>query len=156
MAESSKKRLGEILIEDGVLSKANLDEALDQQKKSGGLIGQILIKLGYISEEALVAAVARQMKVPYLQIGNYSVNVDAARLLSEEVSRKNQMLIFDKNEKYFFLCMGDPMNDLGIMEAHKNAGLKPQIFISTPTEVMSMIDVVFGSSSSKPQIKKAG
>lgn len=155
MAESSKKRLGEILIEDGVLSKTHLEEALDQQKKTGGLIGQILIKLGYISEEDLIAAVARQLKIPYLPLGNYSVNTDAARQFTEDFCRKNQMIVFDQNDKNIFMCLGDPMNDFGISEASKKTGLKPQIFIATPTEVMSMLDVVFGSSS-KPDVKKAG
>ena len=53
MAEIIKKRLGEILIEDGILTQENLAEALSQQKKEGGLIGQILIRQGYIAEDDL-------------------------------------------------------------------------------------------------------
>lgn len=156
MGENLKKRLGEILIEDGVLTQSNLTEALEQQKKGGGLIGQLLIKLGYISEEDLVAAVARQLKKPYLPLGNYSVNSDALKGMSEEFCRKNQILVFDQNEKYIFVCLGDPLNEMAVAEIQKKTGLKPQVFISTPTEVLSMLDMVFGSSAGKHEYKKAG
>lgn len=156
MGEMIKKRLGEILIEDGVLTQENLQEALEQQKKAGGLIGQILIRLGYISEEDLIAAVARQLKVPYLPLGNYSINSDTAKLFTEEFCRKNQIVAFDQNERSIFICLGDPMNEMAVAEVQRKTDLKPHVFISTPTEVLSMIDLIFGTASAKNNVKKAG
>lgn len=155
MAETIKKRLGEILIEDGILSPENLEEALNQQKKEGGIIGQILIRHGYISEEDLVAAVAKQLKVPYLPLANYSINADTVRLLTKEFCVRNQVILFDQTDKYIFVAMGDPLNDAAVEEIQKKFGLVPQIFISTPTEVLSMLDILFAGSAN-PGLKKAG
>lgn len=152
MGETVKKRLGEILIEDGILSPENLEEALNQQKKEGGIIGQILIRLGYISEEDLVAAVAKQIKVPYLPLANYSINTDAAKLLTKEFCVRNQIVLFDQTDKNIFIAMGDPLNEGAVDEIQKKLNLNPQIFISTPTEVLSMLDILFAGSN----LKKAG
>ena len=155
MAETIKKRLGEILIEDGILSQENLVEALNQQKKEGGLIGQILIRLGYISEDDLVAAVAVQIKMPYLPLANYSINEDAVRLLPKEFCVKNQIILFDQSEKNIFVAMGDPLNEAVVEEIKKKIGLSPQIFIATATEVLSMLDMLFAKASNS-DLKKAG
>ena len=142
MTERSKK-LGEILIENGVLGREALEEALNQQKKDGGLIGQILIRLGYISEEDLVAAIGKQLKIPYLPLGNYSVNMEVAQKFPEDFCRRNQVLAFDQNQKYVFLALTDPLNETVIDEIQKKTGLKPQVFVSSLSEISNMLNVVF-------------
>ena len=154
MREKLKKRLGEILMEDGILSPENLDEALHHQKKEGGLIGQILIRLGYLSEEDLVAAIGKQLQIPYMPLTNYSVNMEAAQTLPMDFCKKNFILIFDADEKHTWIALADPLNDGLIEELEKKQSQKIQIFISTPTEILNMIDLVFNMNASK--MKKAG
>ncbi len=154
MTETKKKRLGEILIEDGVLSPESLEEALNHQKKEGGLIGQILIRLGYVTEEELIAAVGKQLRIPYIPLSHYSVNSETAVKFGVESCRRFLVLPFDQDEKNVFLTMGDPLNDLAIGEVEKKYSLRPQIFISTPTEIMNMVELIF--SSAKKEAKKAG
>ena len=155
MVERSKKRLGEILIEDGVLTSEHLEEALNHQKKEGGLIGQILIRLGYVSEEDLIAAVGKQLKVPYMPLSNYSLNTEVAQQFSMEFCRRNQAIVFELNEKYVFVALADPLNDIAIDDIQKKTGLKPQVFISTPTEILNMIDVIASVASKKDPKKGA-
>jgi type IV pilus assembly protein PilB len=154
MRENQKKRLGEILIEDGILSPENLEEALHHQKKEGGLIGQILIRLGYLSEEDLVAAIGKQLQIPYMPLSNYSINMEAAQSLTLDFCKKNLLLVFDMDEKHVWVALSDPLNEGLMEELEKKYNLKIQIFISTPTEVINMIDLVFINSSHK-EIKKA-
>ena len=154
MREKLKRRLGEILIEDGILSPENLDEALHHQKKEGGLIGQILIRLGYLSEEDLVAAIGKQLNIPYMPLSNYSMNMEAAQSLAIDFCKKNCALVFDMDEKHVWIALSDPLNEGLQDELEKKFNLKIQIFISTPTEVLNMIDLVFNSSNK--EMKKAG
>ena len=156
MKEKLKKRLGEILLEDGALSPENLDEALQHQKKEGGLIGQILIRLGYLSEEDLVAAIGKQLHIPYIPLGNYSVNMDAAQFFSMDFCKKNICVIFEKDEKRLWVAVADPLNETLIEEIEKKTSLKLQLFISTPTEIFNMIDLIFNINAPKKEIKKAG
>ena len=153
MGDNQKKKLGEILVENGCLSPEGLDEALQHQKKEGGMIGQILIRLGYITEESFIAAIAKQLQVPYIPLSNYSVNMDAAVQLGEEFCRRHLVVIFDQDEKKIYLATSDPLNELALEEIQKKIKLKIQLFISTPSELYSMLDVIFSAASK--QIKKA-
>ena len=154
MSGTIKKRLGEILIEDGVLTPQSLEEALTHQKKEGGLIGQILIRLGYVSEEQVIAAVGKQLKIPYVPLSCYSVNGDTALQLGEDFCRRHLVLPFDQDGKYIFIAMGDPLNELAVVEIQKKFNLKPQIFISTPTEILNRVELLFNAGTGKE--KKAG
>ncbi len=148
-----KKRLGEILIEDGSLSPENLEEALLHQKKEGGMIGQILIKLGYITEDHLVAAVGKQMRVPYLPLSQYSINMEVASSYGEDFCRRHLLIVFDQDEKKSYLTLSDPLNEIAIEEMRKKTNLKLQVFVSTPTEIFNMLDLIFHAS--RKEIKKA-
>ncbi len=148
-----KKRIGEILIESGCLTPENLEEALQHQKKEGGMIGQILIRLGYISEESLIAAMGKQTHIPYIPLSHYSINMDAAVVLGEEFCRRHMLVVFDQDEKKIFLAIADPLNEIGVEEAAKKTKLKPQVFVSTPSEIYSMLDLIF--SNLKKEMKKA-
>lgn len=154
MSGTSKRRLGEILIEDGVLTPQSLEEALTQQKKEGGLIGQILIRLGYVSEEQVIAAVGKQLKIPYVPLACYSVNNDTALQLGEDFCRRHLVLPFDQDGKNIFLAMGDPLNELAVVEIQKKFNLNLQIFISTPTEILNRVDLIFNAGTANE--KKTG
>lgn len=155
MREKPKKRLGEILVESEVLSPQNLEEALVHQKKEGGLIGQILIRLGYVAEEDVAAALSRQLGIPYLMLANYSINLEAAQKFDEEFCRKNFVIVFDEAEKKVFAAVGDPLNEAALEEIEKRTGLKLQLFLSTPSEIFNMLELVF-SANAKKAMKKAG
>ena len=152
MTERTKRRLGDILIEDGILTREGLGEALEHQKKQGGgMIGQILIRLGYISEENLVVTLSKQLNVPYLNLVNYAVNVQAVQAFNEEFCRKNMVIPFDVDEKHIFIGVSDPLNDIAIEEIQKQSKLKPQVFISTPAEILNMLDLAFSSALKKKE-----
>ncbi|MSR76984.1 MAG: hypothetical protein EXS63_01985 [Candidatus Omnitrophica bacterium] len=157
MEEKPKKRLGEILIEDGILSKENLQEALDYQKQNGGgMIGQILVRLGYITEDNLMAVLGKQLSIPYLPLSNYAINTQTVHLLDETLCRSHILIAFDQDEKHLFLAVTDPFDVNLIADLEKQTHLKPQIFLSTPTEIISMLDMTFSMKSDKTGLKKAG
>jgi hypothetical protein len=147
MRERSKRRLGEILIEDGVMTQENLEEALIQQKKDGGVIGQILVRLGYVTEENLIAALCKQLTIPYLPLTNYSVNTDVVRSFRYDFCKQNMVIAFDRDDKYVFVSTADPLNDIALDVIEKESGRMAQIFISTPTEILNMLELAFASDA---------
>jgi type IV pilus assembly protein PilB len=149
MRERSKKRLGEILIEDGVLTPENLEEALLHQKKDGGIIGQILIRLGYVTEENLTAALSRQLNIPYLPVANYAVNMDSIRSYRYDYCKQNMLIVFDQDDRYVYVVTADPLNDIAIDHIEKNSGKRAQVFISTLSEIMNMLDLAFAQEPGK-------
>ena len=155
MGETQKKKLGEILVEDGCLTPENLEEALQHQKKEGGsMVGQILIRLGYITEESLIAAVGKQLHIPDIPLSNYSINMEAAAQLDADFCRRHLMILFDQDDKKIYISTADPLNDTALEEVAKKFNFKIQLFISTPTEIFNMLDLIF--SATTKNLKKAG
>ena len=153
MEEKPRKRIGELLIEDGALSREQLNEALEVQKKHGGLIGQILISHGYITEENLTAALGRQLDIPYLSVAHYALNLDAVGLMHDDFCRRNFLLIFDQDDHRVFVAIADPLNHIALQEIEKQVKKQQQIFISTPTEIITALDKI--AIGAKKEMKKA-
>jgi len=147
--EKKKKRLGEILIEDGILSAGQLEEALEDQKTSGMLLGQVLITKGYISEENLISAVGKQLKIPYLPLEKYSINGDAAVWMDPQFCKDNSLVLIDGDEHYVSVAMTDPLNYAAIHEIHEKTGKKTMVYLSTLSEIMTAWESQFGKKAQK-------
>ena len=85
---ATRRKLGELLIETGLLSPGKLKEALEVQKESDKRLGQILIDMKLISEEEIAFAVAMQLKIPYVDLSNYEIPEKIKDSIPEEVARK--------------------------------------------------------------------
>ena len=81
MARPEKVRIGNLLVQEKLISQEQLELALEQQKRSGRKLGRVLIESGFATEEAISGALAMQLKIPYLNLKHYNINVAVARLL---------------------------------------------------------------------------
>jgi type IV pilus assembly protein PilB len=154
------KRLGEILIEHGSINQKQLMDALEQQKATKGkLIGEILIELGYVTEEDIVVALATQFNVPYLPIGNFTLNPEVEQMISRELIEKYLCIPLDRIGNLLTVVMADPTNETGIKEIESVTKCKIQAFVASVSEIVGAIEEHFNikiKSSQKPgeQISK--
>jgi len=148
------KRIGEILIENGSLTQDQLGEALDRQKKTPGkLLGKVLIELGFVTEEDIVVALATQFNVPYLPIGNYTLNEAASELFPKELIQKYLCIPLDRIGNLLTVVMADPTNEQAIQEIEAATKCKVQAFVATTTEITTTIQQHFHIDiSSAPEI----
>lgn len=143
MSPKMRRRIGEILIEDGLLSKPQLEEALDYQKEKGGLLGKILIEKKFVDEESLVSALGKQFKVPYIPLKNYSINPDMADMLKADFCHENLAVAFDCDHKKIYVAVADPMNDAAIEKIKTQTGRTPQVFLSRISEILNAIYFIY-------------
>lgn len=136
---SKRKLLGEILVEEGFLNARDIETALKVQKKDGGLIGRILVRMGLITEEDLVFALSKQLSIPYIRLGNYSVNRDALRLIPQEIAERYLFFPFEEAENTISLAMSDPLNTEALEAIEKRVPSRVQIFLATFTEIKDAI-----------------
>ncbi len=144
-----KKRIGEILVEEGFLDPNNLQKGLEIQKKEGGLIGSILLKMGYVSEENLVAALSKQLSIPFMKISNYNVNRNAQRLITKDVAERYLFFPFDEDETSISFAMSDPLNPEALEAIEKRVPLRVQIFLSTPSKIKEAINLYYDEQELK-------
>jgi len=143
MSPKIRRRIGEILIEDGLLSKAQLDEALVIQKEKGGLIGKIFVEKGFVTEESLIGALGKQFKVPYIPLKNYSINPDMAEVLKADFCHENLAVAFDCDHKRVYVAVADPMNDGTIEKIRALTGRIPQVFLARISEILNAIYFIY-------------
>ncbi len=104
------KRLGELLIEEELVTENQLEEAQKVQQEKGGFIGQILIQLGFVSQEAVASCLVKQCKIPHLSLMDYDIGNDVLQLVPEEVCQKYQLIPIDKLGRILTVAMVDPLD----------------------------------------------
>lgn len=139
------KRIGEILIEHGVLTQEKLKAALARQKEEPRrLIGELLIEMGFVTEEDIVVALATQFNIPYLPVSNFVMDEAIARLIPKELIQKYLCIPLDRIGNLLTVVIADPTNEAAIKEIESETKCKVQVFVATASEIMSMIDHYYG------------
>lgn len=83
--------LGQLLLKDGRISDMQLRSAITHQTRWGGRIGQALVSMGYLSEQAMLSALATQQNVPFIEIGNRRAAPEVLRLIPERIIRRRRV-----------------------------------------------------------------
>jgi len=133
------KQLGELLIEKGIINKTQLDKGIDIQKERGGLIGQILVGLGYATEEEIAQALTVQYGFPYLPLANYEIDTELIKLIPESVAKQYNLIAIDKIGNNLTISMSNPLNVQATEDIELITGCNVQVFVSTMTDVTNSI-----------------
>lgn len=141
--DSSRRKLGELLVETGLLSPERLEEALDSQKMSGKRLGLILVGTNVITEEEMAFALAMQLKIPYIDLGSYQIPAKVIETIPEEVSRKFVCIPIGLKNNILDVAMADPL-DLNMMkDLQFITGYSIQPTISTATQIVEVLQKHF-------------
>ncbi|HEX9780601.1 MAG TPA: hypothetical protein VGB20_05235 [bacterium] len=133
------KRIGEVLIERTVITRQQLEQALAHQRGHGGMLGQILIQLGFANEAEIALALTAQYGFPYLPLENYEVDEDLMAVVPERVARQYCLIPVDRIGNALTLAMADPTNVQAIEDIEMLTKCVVQTFVSTPSEIKSAI-----------------
>jgi type IV pilus assembly protein PilB len=146
------KRLGELLLERGLINQKQLEKALEQQKAQGGLLGQILIKLGFVTEKEIALALTAQYGFPYLPLENYDIDDGVTQLIPEHVARQYVLIAIDRIGNALTVAMADPSNVQAIEDIEMLTKCAVQTIVSTPSDIQSAIERAYksGTNSSSP------
>jgi len=135
-----KSQLGELLIEQGLVDQSQLDNALKIQKEKGGLIGEILVELGYAKEEDIAQALTAQYGFPYLPLSNYEINPDIIDIIPARVARQYMLVPIDKIGNNLTIVMSNPLNVQAIEDVELLSGCNVQTFVSTSSDIKRVIE----------------
>ncbi len=110
-----RKRLGDLLVEEGIITDAQVDQALQAQKQSGRKLGDTLIQLGFLTETQMLEFLSQQLRLPLIDLNRASVDADAVQLLSEVHARRLRALVLSRQGDTLRVAMSDPA-DLYLQE----------------------------------------
>jgi len=122
--ENVAKRIGELLVEGGVLSQSQLEQALFAQRKDGRKLGQLLVDLGFVSEIQVTQTLSRQLSVPWVSLYHVDFSRSLLNLVPRELAEKYCLVpIFvrrvRKQGETLYIAMDDPTSESVIAEVEK-------------------------------------
>ncbi len=109
------QRLGAILLEEDVISKGQLREALEKKEAEGGFLGKVLVEMGYINEIELTSILVKQCKIPHISLMDYEVDKSLIEMVTKEVCDAHALVPIDKMGTILTVAMVDPL-DLQALE----------------------------------------
>ncbi|MFZ2937692.1 MAG: hypothetical protein WA066_03185 [Candidatus Omnitrophota bacterium] len=134
------KQLGELLVERGVIDSRQLEKALSFQKEKGGLIGEILVELGFAKEEDIAQSLTAQYGFPFLPLSNYEIGSDVINIVPARVARQYVLIPIDKIGNNLTLAMSNPLNINAIEDIELLSSCSIQTFVSTSSDIKKAIE----------------
>jgi type IV pilus assembly protein PilB len=141
----TRERLGELLVKTGLIDQEQLEVALDHQLQFGGKLGQILIEQLIVSEDQLADTLAEQKGLERVSLANYPIDRDVVALIPERVARRRLMIPLKFEDEYIVVAMADPLDLEAIDEVELRSGHKAHLVVATESQVRYAIDKYMAS-----------
>lgn len=144
MAVQKNLRIGELLIERGYISQAQLEEALAYQKTHRNMrVGQILMQLEFVTEPQVLEALAGRLGLEIVQVSQLSVDLKAVAMVDRKMAEKNLLLPVRVEQNTLVLVTNDPLNYFALEEVRQRTGLYQKILLSEEAPLRQAISYYF-------------
>lgn len=154
MAKVRQRKLGDILVEAGVITTAQLREALARQKATGKRIADVLVELGFTTTRDIIRFVGVQLGIPCISLDNYFIDSGVTALVPESMARKYHIIPVSKSEDALTVAMADPLDVFAIDDLQRQTGLKVEPAVCTEEEVGAAIDQYYGIKESVEEVMR--
>ena len=154
--EKNSKRLGELLVDERIITPDQLDQAVREQEETGGYIGQILVQKGFATDQAISEYLVRQLKIPRLSLLDYDINDKVLLQIPEDVCLRLRLLPIDKLGRILTVAMVDPLDKDALDEVQlicPDLRIKPILCDWDHFEAVSKR--LFGKAPNKPEFYSA-
>lgn len=149
MARYNKIRLGDCLIQKGMINEEQLNQALLKQKEIGAKLGETIVDMGLVSENDMIDVLVEQLGIEYVDVRKIKIDENAARLLKEDFLRKNALIPIGYDPllpNVLRVAMADPMDIIVIDDISIITNMQVDPVLSTKAQINMVIDKLYGAS----------
>ncbi|MCJ8311353.1 MAG: Flp pilus assembly complex ATPase component TadA [Pseudomonadales bacterium] len=144
MTENKRIRIGDVLVDERIISHDQLMMALQQQKTSGHKIGRVLVDMGLVEEKKLLETLSKHLRIPFIELKHYQLDKKLISQISENIARRYRVLLLAKvNNQTLQLAMADPQDIMVIDEVHRITNKIISPVIVRESELLATLDVVY-------------
>jgi MSHA biogenesis protein MshE len=140
MARPEKVRLGDLLVQQKLISQDQLKFALEQQKRSGRKLGRVLVDNAFVTEENISEALGKQLNIPFINLKFYNINFDQMRVLPENQARRFRAIVLEERNGKLLVGMADPTDLFGFDEIARVVKRDIDIAVVTEGQLLESID----------------
>ncbi len=153
-----KLRLGEMLVERGVINYSQLNEALGVQKKRGERLACILVELGIMTEDGIADFLSKELGIPRVKPAELNnLDITIKDIIPENIIRRELVLPINRHNNTLVVAMVDPLNVIAIDELSSRTGTFIKTVIATESEIKHAIEKYYGKLISMDDlVKKMG
>ncbi|MCR2806510.1 GspE/PulE family protein [Paenibacillus soyae] len=147
-----RKRIGDLLLESGVISEDQLRTALEKQRETKMRLGDMLISLGYITQQQFIEALEFQLGIPHVQLYRYKIEPKIVQLISQKLADQHCVMPIRLESNKLILAMADPLDYFAIDEIRIATGLRVEPVIASKSELLATISRYYGLQDTIEQI----
>lgn len=141
-----RRRLGDILVDAGLITAEQLQEALRKQKTMGKRLGRVLVETGMATENSIANTLANQMDIPFLNLNEESIPPEILTTIPEGIVRSHNLIPVKLDRNELLIAMIDPLDIFIIDEINYQTGYEIKVAISSESQVEAAIRHYYGTS----------
>ena len=145
-------RVGELLLSTGAIDQEQLDRAKEVQAQNGGLIGAILVSLGFIEETSLIETLSEQYGLPIIELEDLDIPPEVLSLIPQNLASKHQLLPLELDSSTLTIAMVDPSNIIALNDIKFITGYDVQVSLAKGSSLKTLIEKLYESSVSYDSI----
>jgi len=147
---SLSRRLANLLVEDGIITQAQLGEALEVQRAKGDKLGTVLIGKGFLTEERILQFLSKQCGISYITIsGMPEIPPEVIATVPEDIARQHTLIPFNKTSDRITIAVADPLNVLILDDLKMMTGCDVRAALASETEILTALDKYYKGVSSQ-------
>lgn len=147
MVAPVKKRFGDILVEGGLISPTQLQQALGHAKEEGIKLGEALYRLGFVDHQAVAVTLAKQLKIPFVDIDKIVIDPEVVKIVPEIIARKHKVLAIGRKEGQLLVAFSDPLNIFAMDDIDRQVEDDVVVCVAVETKIVAAIDISYKKAS---------
>ncbi len=148
------QRLGDLLLKEKVITHEQLTQALKSQKETGGRLGTVLVKLGFLSDEDVTNFLSRQYGVPAINLAYFEIDPSVVKLIPYETAKRYQILPLSRVGASLTIAMVDPTNVFAMDDIKFMTGLNIEPVVASESSIMEGIEKAYGSGQAEEDLEQ--
>ncbi|WP_415886264.1 GspE/PulE family protein [Neptuniibacter sp. QD37_6] len=146
-APKMKIRIGDLLVQNGVITEPQLMEALGRQKETRQKLGKTLVTMGYVQEQQFLEFLSQQLNIPLVDLTHYSFNQDDVLRLPETQARRFRALVLKEDVDHFLVGMSDPMDIFAFDELQRALPKPIEQAVVSEAQLLQSMDLLYRKTS---------
>lgn len=143
------KKIGEILLKANLITSDQLQQALQEQKKTNERLGSLLVKLGFLGEDEILSCLSKQFGVPSIDLENFQIEASVLETIQEKTARKYTVIPISRVGGTLTLAMADPSDIFAIEDIKFMTNFNVEPVVASERSIISAIDVHYAKKSKK-------
>jgi type IV pilus assembly protein PilB len=139
-----RKKLGELLVETGLIKEDQLQAALNMQQKNGRPLGEILVEINLVKEEDIAFVLSKQYGLPYLDASKYLIQGDVKSVIPAKMMLDQRFVVLDRIGRFLIVAISGVINTELLDQLEAKSSATVYLYISTQSQVLASLKKYYG------------